>query len=546
MPPDFFSMHSPVQVEIIGRTGSVMQIAQDFWLLGTIYDGTKKCEPFEMRKRILACESSESIASLLRNLGGFFSLVFRHSGDRVFAVTDRGRTHPLLYTNQNGRFIISDTPQRLLSALPAPRLDLLAAGEFATAGFVSGDRTLVEGIRSIGPATMLRFDPEGTCTSICYREFVPNLALSNPDDFELHAARLEDALRQSVARLVDYADGRTLILPLSGGVDSRALFACLLESGYPKIKAFTFGRAWSSDYRVGAEIASASGIPFKAVPYSRSRWRAMWNDPRFGQYLAHAHGLTSVPNLQAVPALIELRESGWVEPDAVFVPALAGFFPGGCLPSAAAVEGVVGNGVDYDRLLDALMQRHFRTSNLKRVESSLQARFREQLRALSEAHPSLAAANPVERMVLLSEAMEYHERQAKFIGNACRYFDSQGYDWWLPMWDAEFVSACESLPIDLRRDKRLLKVVTTRFERRYPKRVGSPPEFVVNGGFVKNAQLRAMTGYFLDPFGQFAIVPFFDWFARVYGRAPAGGTVIDVLAKRCLYALESVLGSSKS
>jgi asparagine synthase (glutamine-hydrolysing) len=282
------------------------------------------------------------------------------------------------------------------------------------------------------------------------------------------------------------------------------------------------------------------------VPYTRARWRAVWRDSDFESYLAHAHGLTSVPNLQAVPALFELRRSGWIEPDAVFVPALAGFFPGGCLPSLATVERIVSDisVADFDSLVEVLMKRHFRTSNLRRIAPAVRERFVGQLRALRASHRALAEANPSERVIWLSEAFEYHERQAKFIGTACRYFDSFGYDWWLPMWDTEFVDVCESLPLNCRRDKSLLKMVTHRFERRYPQMVGPPPPFIVNGGFVRNQRLRALTSYFLDPFGQFAVVPFVDWLARVYGRSPSGGTVVDVLSQRCLQALAPTLGRS--
>ena len=545
-PPPSFSIQRTVQIKITGRTGRAIQIAPDFWLLGTAYDGAQKCRPDELRKQFLACASRAAMESLARRLGGFFSLVFRQADGRVFAITDRGRTRPLLYVNEPGCFTISDEPQELLRVLSEPKLDPLAAAEFATAGFVSGDRTLIEGIQSVGPATILQCDPDGAITTACYREFVPNLASADPDGFETHIEQLETALRQSVERLLDYAGGRTLVLPLSGGVDSRALLASLVALGHKNIKAFTFGRALSRDYQVGAELAAAARVPFKTITYNKSRWRAVWGDPDFDRYLRHAHSFTSVPNLQAIPALFELRKSGWIEPDAVFVPALAGFFPGGCLPSAVTVARIVGHAkvLDDERLEDVLMQRHFRTTNLKRIRPELRTRFRERLGSLAVAHPSLSAASPAERVTLLSEAFQYHERQAKFIGNACRYFDSQGYDWWLPMWDSEFITACESLPVDLRREKQLLKVLTLRLERRYPGMVGVPPAFVANGGLIRNARLRALTGYFLDPFGQFAVVPFTEWFARVYGRTASGGTVIDVLSQRCLRDVSAMLHSS--
>ncbi len=544
--PACYSRPYPVDIHIAGRTGKAFQIAEDFWLIGTVYEGPYKCEPSDLRNRVFSCTSREAMASLMRGLGGFFAVVFRHTNGRVFAITDRGRTHPLLYVKERCRFTISDAPGKLLTTLSAPRLDPLAAEEFAAAGFVSGDQTLIDGVQSIGPSTILQFDPDGTVTTACYREFIPSLTATTPDEFEVHVGHLETALRQSIRRLVDYANGRTLIVPLSGGVDSRALLASLVASGYPKIKSFTFGRPSSLDYRIGGQVAAATGVAFKSVPYSRSLWRTVWNDPAFERYLSQAHGLTSVPNLQAIPALFELKRCGWIESEAVFVPALAGFFPGGCLPSVSVVNQILESTSDPNgkSLRDTLMRRHFRTGNLKRIRPDLQARFEERLRWMSESHSFLASASLSERVILLSEAFEYHERQAKFIGNACRYFDTHGYDWWLPMWDTEFVSACEALPLDLRQDKFLLKFLTNRLERRHSGMLGAPPDFVANGGFIRNQRLRALTGYYFDPFGQFAVVPFFDWLARVYGRASSGGTVIDAISQRCLRSLVQTLASS--
>jgi asparagine synthase (glutamine-hydrolysing) len=528
------------KILLTARTGQLVQLEPDFWLIGTVYQGAVRVAPSVLREQLLAHHSIEAIADRIKDWGGFFAVVFCAPDGRVVAITDRGRTHPLLCAIHDDAAILSNTPAALFAQLPGAKVDPLAAEEYANAGFVSGEGTLIEGVRQLGPGTILEIHPDGGCRSLCYRDFVPVGELRPSSDATSRRSQLAQALRDSVARLIDYANGRTLILPLSGGVDSRALLAMLIESGYPQLKAFTFGRPRSRDFRVGQQLAQACGVPVKAVPYRRGRWQAVWRSKRFAEYLAHAHGLVSVPNLQAIPALFELTDSGWVEPDSVFVPALAGFFPGGCLPSATELARPEG-------IRAAIMAKHFRTGDLARISPALKARFAARLEALATAHPARTAggAGPeaAARALLLSEAFEYHERQAKFIGNACRYFDSQGYDWWLPLWDAEFLSACEALPLAARRDKRLLKALTHELERRYPGLRGAPPPFVVNGGFLRDPRLRAMTGYFLEPFGQFAVVPFGEWFARVYLRAPAGGTVIDTLARRCLRAIEAELAA---
>jgi len=48
---------------------------------------------------------------------------------------------------------------------------------------------------------------------------------------------------------------------------------------------------------------------------------------------------------------------------------------------------------------------------------------------------------------------EWQERQSKFLINSARVYDFYGFDWWLPLWDAEFMRFWQTVPLALRRGK---------------------------------------------------------------------------------------------
>lgn len=60
------------------------------------------------------------------------------------------------------------------------------------------------------------------------------------------------------------------------------------------------------------------------------------------------------------------------------------------------------------------------------------------------------------------EKWVWEERQAKFFTGDIRQYEFLGADWWLPLWDREFVDFWTSVPLKYRRNKRLVRKYGTR------------------------------------------------------------------------------------
>ena len=64
------------------------------------------------------------------------------------------------------------------------------------------------------------------------------------------------------------------VVPLSGGLDSRAILGGLLESLETRqIRAVTFGSPGTWDYEIGREVAHAAGVRWEAIDLSSEDWR---------------------------------------------------------------------------------------------------------------------------------------------------------------------------------------------------------------------------------------------------------------------------------
>lgn len=121
--------------------------------------------------------------------------------------------------------------------------------------------------------------PEDSEDSRRFREdLFKNLADSEPTQgqrsFEGLVETGASILREILARWIREAGStRRHILPLSGGLDSRALFAALLEHAGPdRITTVTFGTSGTFDYEIGIALARHAGVNYRVIDLTSDSW----------------------------------------------------------------------------------------------------------------------------------------------------------------------------------------------------------------------------------------------------------------------------------
>ncbi|HHH40535.1 MAG TPA: hypothetical protein ENK56_00860 [Chloroflexi bacterium] len=189
--------------------------------------------------------------ALPRLNGAFVAAIWDLRHRRLTLFNDRFGLQALFYVQVGRQFLFASSTWPLL-AHPGvePRLDRVAVAEFLTFEFVLGERTLLEGISLLPPATCFVVQ-DGRVREGRYWHFHfarRHRLHENGYYVEAWTERMERAVARQLR------DDGPIGVQLSGGLDSRVVLA-FIRSRHPSVHTFTFGLPDSDDARLAREVA---------------------------------------------------------------------------------------------------------------------------------------------------------------------------------------------------------------------------------------------------------------------------------------------------
>ncbi len=451
--------------------------------------GIKDNEPVpgkQLASDIQNLDAASHAAKFAKDLNGSWAWV-RIMDDKVILCVDHHRSVPLFYAIDGQDVWVSDEAGWLYHQFADALPDELLASEYLVLGYVTGDQTITGKIRQVeaGTATEIaqqnghhtgkskkhRDDTEiqdssvhssgdSTGNSSGKSEGNPGVHIRQHRYFRyVHRYRsatkkqllldFDDIVLQTLKNTTDYADGRPIVLPLSGGYDSRLIAATLKRMKYPDVRCYTYGQQSSKEIGVSKSIAEKLDLPWTCVTYTKEKWRAWFHSAERRMYYRQASGLAGIPNIQELVVMGELKEKEWLPGNAVIVTGHhGGLMPGG--------RGVYDSytyrehpEMNMDTVISHVMHYHYYLWNWSEKHDDLYPFFRDRITntlAPEEDYPDSPSA---------CESWDFHERQAKFIIHAGRLYEFMGYDWWMPWTDLDYLRFWLQVPLEFRHDKNL-------------------------------------------------------------------------------------------
>ncbi|WP_435064309.1 asparagine synthase-related protein [Halobaculum sp. EA56] len=181
-------------------------------------------------------------------------------GEELVVATDRLGTRPVHYAADGDGLVFGSNLAEVAAAVDDPTVDERAVGDLLTIGHVWGEKTLLEEVRYLPPATALRYDGDGTTLT---RYWTPTFDTRSRASF---ARDVTAAYRACLSDAASTVDTSAATMWLSGGLDSRAMVGELARHA-PDLRTFTYDAnpAGGGNLRIARDVADALGIDNEPV-----------------------------------------------------------------------------------------------------------------------------------------------------------------------------------------------------------------------------------------------------------------------------------------
>jgi asparagine synthetase B (glutamine-hydrolysing) len=405
---------------------------------GAAYSADVKMSPVMLLGSYLTA-GEKALTSLS---GSFLILIWAPKNRRLLFVTDRLATKKL-YIYRNSQVLLFSTELKaLLCHSNVPRdIDALAVGQFLISSHLIDNRSLIKNVTTLLPASVNEVNPK------CYDSrtyWVPRVQASSDGELDEWADRLAHYIGAAVRRR---CGTEPLLLPLSGGLDSRAIASFLPKDQLQKVVACSFGHSHCYDVRCGRAVARAKGVAFTYLPLPLDFFR---------QYIADGIRLTDGEvSIEALP-MLRLLSAG--EPGTKIVTGFLGdVLSGGHLLSFESYES---DQAKLDHIWQRLYQRQgFSEVLLQRV--LVPSRFREisgsAYQLMLDALRAADASTWEDRAMLV----ELHHRQSRYISYLGRVLASR-YRNEEPFLDGDVLDSFLEMPLEFRRHQRAYRRMLVR------------------------------------------------------------------------------------
>ena len=204
-------------------------------------------------------------------------------------------------------------------------------------------------------------------------------------------------------------------------------------------------------------MAKKVGVPWLFVPIRMKEAHLFFKSEVRKRYWRFSDGLSSVPNMQDIDALVILLRKKQFPRDGVIVNGQSGdFITGGHIP-----HSFFGERITISTLLAWAIDKHYsQWLNLKTPDHI--DRIRDKILTLLEVDQD----SPFDsyRVASLYEWWEWQERQCKYVVSGQRIYDFFKIRWALPLWHDMYLKFWVKVPLGLKYGQRLYKTYLDRLD----------------------------------------------------------------------------------
>jgi asparagine synthase (glutamine-hydrolysing) len=416
---------------------------------GYLYDNANKLYKDEdLINYFCIVENEAEFRNKLIDANGNFAVVL-NLNEAVLAAVDRIRSLPLFYSAGSEDFIISDDASYIKEKTYQNRMDDVSVNEFLLTGYVTNEDTLYKSVKQVQAGEYILFNKK---LKEIYRS--DYFRLQHNDYYDMSSdeliSKLDDVHIDIFKRLIQSLDGHTVVVPLSGGYDSRLVVTMLKRLEYKNVICFSYGKPGNLESKISKQVADYLGYKWIFVSYSNDLWYKWFYSKEREAYCKYGSMLTSLAHMQDWPAVMKLKSDNLIPADSILIPGHTGdFIEGGHIPKLYKIKNIV----SVEEFIDSIYKKHYYLSDWQSKNNQYSKIFKNKIIKNIKLNNDISN----ELGASLIEEWEWRERQAKFICNAVRVYEYFGYEWRIPLWDYELIKFWSKIHLEKRYMRKLYK-----------------------------------------------------------------------------------------
>jgi asparagine synthase (glutamine-hydrolysing) len=231
--------------------------------------------------------------------GIFIAAILDLNLRKLFIVSDRFGHYPCYYAQTKRGFFFAPAVKPILEKSGLDQvIDLTAVAQYFRFQHLLGERTFIEGVRLLPEASILKYDLDTNQFQIDkYWDYDQIPDIREDISFEEAVEETGRLLRRSIGKRSS-ADGPTIGVYLSGGMDSRTILGMIDRQNWPVLHTFTYGHRDCRDVTYSRRIAKSLKAEYHWFDLPDGKWVPEWFDLHlqltegFHSWI-HAHGIST-------------------------------------------------------------------------------------------------------------------------------------------------------------------------------------------------------------------------------------------------------------
>ena len=395
---------------------------------------------------LLHSASRYNVKNILKRIDGNFAIIFKDA-NCFFASVDRISSYPFIYTIKNNQFYLSDNGKNIEENLKLNEddIDYDITSTFAMSGYTTSNNTIYKKIKTFFPGEYVWIEGKKIDFNF-YFTWKPWLDFKSSKKNKLN--KLNDSIIQ---KLIKSCNGRQIVLPLSAGWDSRFIASGLRHFGYKNVICVTYGKDGSNDMQIAKEVAKKLNFKWIKIKYNKKEIKKIMNTKIYQDYVKSCDNLNAIYFMGEFFMLYQLKQNKFIKKDAIIVNGQSGdFISGNHIPIK-----IDNNTKSKKIVIEEYIQKHNKYWKVLMSDDRKKLAHKQLIHQINKL--LIKDRGKKINMYGLYEALEFYNRQVKYVINGVSNYEYFNLDWRMPLWDFEYIQFWEKAPYCDKKQQNLYK-----------------------------------------------------------------------------------------